>query len=150
MKIDDIRALARIMKENGLTGLKIDEEGMSIELKREVSAAAPQAVVPTVAAATAPAVDVPTSQDTSMTDDDDIFTVTSPMVGMFYAAPSPKDAPYVTVGSKVKSGDILCIVEAMKLMNEITCEVNGTIDEICVKNEQVVEFGQPLFRIRRD
>jgi len=149
MKIDDIRALARIMKENGLTGLKIDEEGMSIELKREVSAAAPQAVVPTVVTA-APTVDVPASQDTSMADDDDIFTVTSPMVGMFYAAPSPKDAPYVAVGSKVKSGDILCIVEAMKLMNEITCEVDGTIDEICVKNEQVVEFGQPLFRIRRD
>ena len=85
-----------------------------------------------------------------MADDDDIFTVTSPMVGMFYAAPSPKDAPYVAVGSKVKSGDILCIVEAMKLMNEITCEVDGTIDEICVNNEQVVEFGQPLFRIRRD
>ena len=72
------------------------------------------------------------------------------MVGMFYSAPNPKDKPYVTVGAKVKAGDILCIIEAMKLMNEIVSEVDGTVENIFVGNEHVVEFGQPLFRIRRD
>ena len=71
--------------------------------------------------------------------------VTCPLVGVFYAAPSPNDAPFVSVGSTVKKGDVLCIVEAMKLMNEITAEQDGTITEICVENGQVVEFGQPLF-----
>ncbi|MBR2743078.1 MAG: acetyl-CoA carboxylase biotin carboxyl carrier protein [Clostridia bacterium] len=151
MKIDDIRALAKIMKENGLTSLKIDEDGVIIELGREpsqkaviVPAEAPQAQ--TAAAAEAPA-DVVTE---SPPDEADTVTVTAPMVGMFYSAPNPKDKPYVTVGAKVKAGDILCIIEAMKLMNEITSEVDGTIESIFVGNEHVVEFGQPLFCIRRD
>ena len=71
--------------------------------------------------------------------------VKSPIVGVFYAAPSPEDAPYVTVGSQVKKGDVLCLVEAMKLMNEITAEQDGVIKEICVENAEVVEYGQPLF-----
>jgi acetyl-CoA carboxylase biotin carboxyl carrier protein len=68
-----------------------------------------------------------------------------PLVGVFYAAPSPEDAPFVTVGSTVKKGDVLCIVEAMKLMNEITAEKDGVITEICAENGAVVEYGQPLF-----
>ena len=74
--------------------------------------------------------------------------VKSPMVGTFYSAPSPKDAPYVKIGDKVKKGDVLCVVEAMKLMNEIESEFDGEIVEICVKNEEMVEYGKPLFRIK--
>ena len=75
-----------------------------------------------------------------------ITEVKSPMVGVFYAAPSPDAQPFVQVGSKVKKGDVLCIIEAMKLMNEITAEQDGTIVEICAQNGQAVEYGTPLFR----
>ena len=73
--------------------------------------------------------------------------VTSPMVGVFYASPSPTDPPFVTVGSKVKKGDVLCIIEAMKLMNEITAEEDGEIIDICATNGSVVEYGQILFKM---
>ncbi len=74
--------------------------------------------------------------------------VTSPMVGVFYAAPAPDKEPYVSVGSKVNKGDVLCLIEAMKLMNEVTAEKSGEIVEVCVENGQVVEYGQPLFMIK--
>lgn len=74
--------------------------------------------------------------------------ITAPAVGVFYASASPESAPFVTVGSEIKKGDVLCIIEAMKLMNEITAEKDGTILEVCAANEQLVEFGQPLFVMR--
>jgi acetyl-CoA carboxylase biotin carboxyl carrier protein len=74
--------------------------------------------------------------------------VTSPIVGTFYGSPSPEVAPFVSVGSKVKKGEVLCIIEAMKLMNEIESEVDGEVIEILVQNEQMVEYGQPLFLIK--
>lgn len=74
--------------------------------------------------------------------------VTSPMVGVFYAAPSPDQEPYVSVGTQVKQGDVLCLIEAMKLMNEVTAEKSGEICAVCVDNGQVVEYGQPLFMIK--
>ena len=80
--------------------------------------------------------------------DDGSTPVSSPMVGVFYAAPSPDEEPYVTVGSKVNKGDVLCLIEAMKLMNEVTAEQSGEIVKVCVDNGQVVEYGQPLFMIK--
>lgn len=80
--------------------------------------------------------------------DDGSKPVNSPMVGVFYAASAPDKEPYVSVGSKVKKGDVLCLIEAMKLMNEVTAEQSGEIVKICVENGQVVEFGQPLFMIK--
>ncbi len=74
--------------------------------------------------------------------------VTSPMVGVFYAAPAPDQEPYVTVGARVNKGDVLCLIEAMKLMNEVTAEKSGEIVEVCVENGQVVEYGQTLFMIK--
>lgn len=74
--------------------------------------------------------------------------VKSPMVGTFYASSSPKELPYVKVGDKVKKGDVLCIIEAMKLMNEIESDYEGEIVEICVNNEDIVEYGTPLFKIK--
>ena len=74
--------------------------------------------------------------------------VTSPMVGVFYAAPAPDQEPYVSVGARVNKGDVLCLIEAMKLMNEVTAEKSGEITEVCVDNGQVVEYGQTLFMIK--
>ncbi len=79
---------------------------------------------------------------------EDLKIITSPMVGTFYEASSPKQPPIVKVGDKVKKGDVLCIIEAMKLMNEIESEFDGEIVEICVRNEEIVDFGKPLFKIK--
>ena len=81
-------------------------------------------------------------------DDKDIVSIKSPTVGTFYEAPSPGDPPFVTVGSKVAQDSVVCIIEAMKVFNQITADVNGTITELLVKNGDAVEFGQPLFRVR--
>lgn len=80
--------------------------------------------------------------------DDSLVSISSPIVGTFYSAPSPEDNPFVTRGSKVKKGETLCIIEAMKLMNEIEAEENCEIVEILVENEEMVEYGQPLFKVR--
>lgn len=85
-------------------------------------------------------------QETKM--DDSVVAISSPIVGTFYSAPSPEDNPFVTRGSKVKKGETLCIIEAMKLMNEIEAEENCEIVEILVENEEMVEYGQPLFKVR--
>ena len=93
----------------------------------------------------------PVSQEkTKVSEDEDLYIVKSPMVGTFYTSPSPDKAPFVSVGDTVKTSSILCIIEAMKLMNEIESEVSGTIKEILVKNGEMVEYGQPLFKIKED
>ncbi|SCG84184.1 acetyl-CoA carboxylase, biotin carboxyl carrier protein [Proteiniborus sp. DW1] len=85
----------------------------------------------------------------SFNQDDSIYNVKSPIVGTFYSSPSPESEPFVKVGDKVEQGQTLCIIEAMKIMNEIECETSGEIIEILVNNEDIVEYGQPLIRIRR-
>lgn len=150
MKIEEIRELAQIMKENGLGVLELQEDGTSLRLET-ACATAPvvQAVVPAAApAAPAPAPTAPTTaQDGTPVDFNNLKEVKSPMVGMFYQAPSPEADPYVRVGSKVKKGDVLCVIEAMKLLNEITADTDGEIVDVCVENGQLVEYGQVLFKI---
>ena len=150
MKIEEIRELAQIMKENGLGVLELQEDGTSLRLET-ACATAPvvQAVVPAAApAAPAPAPTAPaTAQDGTPVDFNNLKEVKSPMVGMFYQAPSPEAAPYVRVGSKVKKGDVLCVIEAMKLLNEITADTYVEIVDVCVENGQLVEYGQVLFKI---
>ena len=150
MKLEEIRELAQIMKENGLGVLELQEDGTSLRLET-ACATAPvvQAVVPAAApAAPAPAPTAPaTAQDGTPVDFNNLKEVKSPMVGMFYQAPSPEADPYVRVGSKVKKGDVLCVIEAMKLLNEITADTDGEIVDVCVENGQLVEYGQVLFKI---
>ena len=150
MKIEEIRELAQIMKENGLGVLELQEDGTSLRLET-ACATAPvvQAVVPAAApAAPAPAPTAPaTAQDGTPVDFNNLKEVKSPMVGMFYQAPSPEADPYVRVGSTVKKGDVLCVIEAMKLLNEITADTDGEIVDVCVENGQLVEYGQVLFKI---
>ena len=137
MNESDIRNYANLMSELGLTGLEVTENDRVVRLERNP---APQTTAPVQ---TVQVGDVPQSAA-----NEDLIEITSPMVGVFYAAPAEDADPYVQVGDRVKKGQTLCIVEAMKLMNEIVAETDGQIVEICAQNGQVVDFGCPLFRIK--
>lgn len=137
MNESDIRKYANLMSELGLTGLEVTENDRVVRLERNP---APQTAAPVQ---TVQVGDVPQSAD-----NEDLIEISSPMVGVFYAAPAEDADPYVQVGDRVKKGQTLCIVEAMKLMNEIVAETDGQIVEICAQNGQVVDFGCPLFRIK--
>ena len=140
MKETDIRKYAELMKELGLTGLEITEETSKVRLERSISVPAKETVY-----------SVPESVGNIQTisEPKDYISVKSPIVGVFYAAPAENANPYVSIGDNVTRGQTLCIVEAMKLMNEIAAEEDGIISEICVTNGQVVEYGTELFRIKR-
>ena len=142
MEATDIRKYAQLMQEMGLTRLEFNGKEQTLCLERS----APQgAFVPGAAAPAAPA--VPAVQEAPA--DPDYISIRSPMVGLFYAAPAENAEPYVSVGDRIQKGQTLCIVEAMKLMNEVNAEEEGVITEICAANGQMVEFGTELFRIRR-
>ena len=140
MKEADIRKYAQLMKELELTGLEITEDNKVFRLERNTPVTGKQT---TVAEATAPAVTEEARENA------DYISVKSPIVGLFYAAPAENADPYVTLGDTVKKGQTLCIVEAMKLMNELSAECDGVIEKICVTNGQMVEYGTELFRIKR-
>ena len=140
MKETDIRKYGELMKELGLTGLEITEENSKVRLERSVGAPAKEIVY------SAPD---PAGTAQAPSEPIDYISVKSPIVGVFYAAPAENADPFVSIGDSVTKGQILCIVEAMKLMNEITVEEEGVISEICVTNGQVVEYGTELFRIKR-
>lgn len=152
MNLEEIRALAEILNDTGLTTIEVTEGETNIRLVKNppVPACVPAAPmpIPTVmpaapaASAAAPAEAAPAAGNFS-----NLTEVKSPMVGVFYDSPSPEADPYVKVGDKVKKGDVLCIIEAMKLLNEITAEQDGEIVDICAHNADVVEYGQTLFKI---
>ena len=138
--LETIKALAEIMKDNGLTSLSLKYDDEEISLERGSAA-------PVVQTAAAPAA-APTAAKAAEPEAVEGTPVKCPMVGVFYAAPAPDEKPYVQVGDKVRKGDVLCIVEAMKLMNEITAEQDGEIARICVEDGELVEYGQPLFILK--
>jgi len=144
MNIKEIRQLVKLMIENGLTELDLAEGERKVHLKRgpEPSLAAPAvASLPAVSEGPAPA---PAAEPAA----EALLEIRSPMVGTFYASSGPDSEPFVEVGSGVAEDSVVCIVEAMKVMNEIKADCAGTIAEICVRNEQPVEYGQVLFRVR--
>ena len=148
--------IADVMEDRGLTRVRVEEpDGTAVELER-ASAAQPVAVpmpmpsamaAPVAAPATAPAAPEPAAQAPAAAPELMGAEVTAPMVGVFYAAPAPGDEPFVRVGSKVKAGETLCIIEAMKVLNEVTAEADGEVLEICVADGDLVEFGSCLMRI---
>lgn len=148
--------IADVMEDRGLTRVRVEEpDGTAVELER-ASAAQPVAVpmpmpsamtAPVAAPATAPAAPEPAAQAPAAAPESQGTEVTAPMVGVFYAAPAPGDEPFVRVGSKVKAGETLCIIEAMKVLNEVTAEADGEVLEICVADGDLVEFGSCLMRI---
>lgn len=140
MEIQQIKEIAAAMKGNGLTAFEITEGNTILRMERQPAPAAVQAAVP-AAPAQSVAAETPAEETSNM------LEIKSPMVGVFYTRPSPEAEPYVTVGSRVKKGDTLCIIEAMKLLNEITAERDGEIREICAQDGQMVEYAQVLFKM---
>lgn len=148
--------IADVMEDRGLTRVRVEEpDGTAVELER-ASAARPVAVpmpmpsamaAPVAAPTVAPAAPEPAAQTPAAAPEPKGTEVTAPMVGVFYAAPAPGDEPFVHVGSKVKAGETLCIIEAMKVLNEVTAETDGEVLEICVADGDLVEFGSCLMRI---
>ncbi len=148
--------IADVMEDRGLTRVRVEEpDGTAVELAR-ASAAQPVAVpmpmpsamaAPVAAPTVAPAAPEPAAQTPAAAPEPKGTEVTAPMVGVFYAAPAPGDEPFVHVGSKVKAGETLCIIEAMKVLNEVTAEADGEVLEICVVDGDLVEFGSCLMRI---
>ncbi len=142
MNINDIRELAEIMNSTGLTEIELEESGSKIRLAKSVATIAQTPVVfPQVT-------ENPQEAVATIENQLEGRLIKSPTVGIFYASPSPESDVYVSVGSKFKNGDVICIIEAMKLMNEIQADSDGEIIEILVGNGQVVEYDQPLFRVR--
>lgn len=161
MDLTTLRGIVELMEQHDLSHLKMDDESGKIEIDRGPRAAAAPAAPAVVFApgATAPApVATPTPAPATPVApaapapapapaDDGATEVSAPMVGVFYAAPAPGAEPFVKVGSKVKKGDTLCIVEAMKCMNEIAAECDGEVVDICVKDGELVEYGRCLMKI---
>ena len=148
--LPEIRVLARILTQFDLSEVEVEQGGQHIRLRRERAGAAGFAMpAPTFAApqfAPAPAIAAVAAPEAKPADDGSAI-IASPFVGTFYRAPSPEAAPFVEAGQTVKKGQVLCIVEAMKLMNEIEAETTCKIVEILVKNGEPVEYGQALFKV---
>ena len=149
MKVNEIKAIAALMAEHDLTEFKVETDEMRLSIKRGAETVAMPHVLPApVAAAPAaiPAPAAPAAADAAPADEN-LETIDSPIVGTFYRAPSPESDTFVEVGTKVTPETVVCIIEAMKVMNEIKAEKSGVIKEILVKNAEAVEFGQALFVI---
>ncbi len=157
MELDEIKKIVQLMDENNLVEFEMEREGFKISLKKAQSnqgtaqlitqqpaqfAQMPQNTSPPVQEA------APSQKAAEEEIGENIETIASPMVGTFYAAPSPESAPYVTVGQEIDADDVVCILEAMKVMNEIKAEVSGKIIEVLVENGEPVEFGQSLFKVQ--
>lgn len=143
-----IEKLAQVLADTGLTEISLEDGEQAITLRKDVivaSAPAVAAAVPT--AVTTPAPTAAPVAENKPAEAKKGTPITSPMVGTFYKAPSPDSDPFVTEGAAVKPGDVVCIVEAMKMMNEIKSEVAGKVLEICVEDGQPVEFGQVLMYV---
>ena len=159
LELKDIKELILLMRKNDLSVFKMEKDGFKITLKRGsdfqpiITASTPGAlpagvsVVTAAAPVSAEAAPAATSAG-SEPKTDSTKEIASPMVGTFYAAPSPDAPAYLTVGSTVQEGTVICIIEAMKVMNEIKAEVSGTVVEVCAENGKPVQFGQVLFRLR--
>lgn len=145
--LEYLEKLANIVYENDLSEIMLEDEEKAVCFKREKQVV--QAATPMVMPATVTSQIVAPSAKLTATEDPQHkgTPITAPMVGTFYAAPSPDDAPFVKVGDNISIGQVVCIVEAMKLMNEIEADVSGKITEICVKNGDSVEFGQVLMYV---
>ena len=140
-----IEALVGILDENGLTEVEYEADGVRVRVAR---AGTPLTAPPATQPGAAPAPKARSEPQAVPSAGGQL--IESPMVGTFYAASSPEAPPFVEVGDRVKKGQVVCIIEAMKLMNEIECEHEGVVAERLVENAQGVEFGQPLFRVTAD
>ena len=138
------------MKASDLTEFQIEEEGLKLKIKRGSDLIPVNPASATQVNMTHGAIPVSSSQTpTKPVDDTNIHIIKSPMVGSFYQAASPDSPPFAKVGDKVSTNSVVCIIEAMKVMNEIQAETSGSIVEILVENGQTIEYGQPLFKVKK-
>ena len=161
VNMDELRELIGLLRDNGLAELELENEGFRVRLRRESAVAESShaslghhdaAPAPVPPAAPAPAASGPahpgTQATTAAAQDQDLHIIQSPIVGTFYRSPSPTAESFVKIGSNVEPDTVVCIIEAMKLMNEIQAEMSGEVVKIYVENGQPVEYGQPLFGIQ--
>ena len=149
MNIKEIKEMIELMNENGLSELEIEKQGLKVRLKKGPDGAV-ERVVETIAPKTALPGTAPSShagQLAALPAAAKTTEIKSPMVGTFYQSPSPDAQPFVKVGDSIKAGQVVCIIEAMKLMNEIKSEVSGKVVSVLVENADPVEFGQTLFLV---
>ena len=166
LKVQEIREIIKLIDQSSIDEFTFESNGTKVKLKKNAGAVAPTVITapaveessaikatpaPAPAATPAPVkeeAEQPTAAAPAV--DESLHKITSPMVGTFYQSPSPDAPPFVVTGDKVKKDTVVCIVEAMKLFNEIEAEVNGEIVEVLVKDGQLVEYGQPLFLVRQN
>ena len=153
MELKDIKAIIDLMKKNSITEFELEQQDSKIRLKRGLNGGASTVQqddsisagpVPLTAPLSAPAVQ-PAAPQPAATGE---IEIKSPMIGTFYRSPSPEAGSYCEPGTEVNVDSVVCIIEAMKVMNEIKAEVNGTITEVLVENGKPVQFGQPLFKVK--
>jgi acetyl-CoA carboxylase biotin carboxyl carrier protein len=154
MNIKEIKEILGLMQEHELAEIELEKDGLKLKIRKNV----PGRLMPEYAAAgqaaahpVAHGIEL-TAQSSALASsaaEKDVVLIRSPMVGTFYSAPAPDQPPYVTSGKRIAEGDVLCIIEAMKLMNEIKSEAAGTVVEVLVQNGQPVEFDQPLFKVKK-
>ena len=151
MDLKDIKAIIDLMKKNSITEFELEEKDSKLRLKRGLNGPAPLSqgdeAVPMIAMPVATPM-VAASLPAAPAVNTGEINVKSPMIGTFYRSPSPEAAPYVDIGAEVNAETVVCIIEAMKVMNEIKSEVKGIITQVLIENGKPVEFGQPLFKVR--
>lgn len=154
MDLKDIKAIIDLMKKNSITEFELEEKDSKLRLKRGlgsgvvVSQPTEEAVMVSAPAPIIPMAAIPVATSPSPIANSGEIEIKSPMIGTFYRSPSPESGPYVDSGSEVGPESVVCIIEAMKVMNEIKSEVKGVITQVLVENGKPVEFGQPLFKVR--
>jgi len=147
LKLEELQQLIRLLRSEGVTEFELEEKGVKLRLKRERTGGRRSG---SGAAEAALAVEAPPAEPVAAPSASKDHLIKSPIVGTFYRSPSPGAEPFVEIGRRVKVGETLCVVEAMKLMNEIAADANGTVAAILVENGQPVEYGQALFQLALD
>lgn len=145
---DELKKLIALLEEKNLTQFELEVEGFKIKLSRSLSNSGQVSPITNPPTAVGMVNNENMLATPLIIEDKSLHYITSPMVGTFYRAPSPTSPPFVDIGDSVKKGQTLCIIEAMKLMNEIECDVNGVVVDILVENGKPVEYGQKLFAIK--
>jgi len=148
VELKEIRTLIDLMKKNGLTVFKMERDGFKITLKSGHDASGSPVIHHTVTAPAQVAQAAAAPAEAKPAIDPNLKEIKSPMVGTFYASPSPESPAFVEAGTPVGAETVVCIIEAMKVMNEIKAEITGTVVEVCVENGKPVQFGQVLFRVK--
>ena len=150
MDLKAIKQVIDLMKRSELTEFELEEEGFKLRLSRKNDDVAPPIMqaAPTAPPPATPEAPNPSATESAPASEKGVDYITSPMVGTFYRAPSPDSDPFTDAGAKVSADSVVCIIEAMKVMNEIQAEIVGTVTEVLVENGEAVEYGQPLFKVK--